>query len=165
MDPLIITLRFLHIGGAVAWVGGIFFFLAVMDPLLRRLPPADAGALGRHLQLRTKMHLFIPVTALLTVGAGIWLSFLVGADKFAGAGGMVFNIGSAAGILTLVPGIAAGVVSARMRKDARAFEAKPDPALGLAMGRRARRISMLTKIAAGFMAVALFCMSTFQYWV
>lgn len=164
MDFLIVTLRFLHIAGAVAWVGGVFFFLAVLDPLLRKITPQEAGLIERHLALRTKMAVFFPVGAVLTVGAGLWLSFLVGTDEWTGAMAVVFNVGSGAGVLALVPGIMSGVQSAKMRKDAAAYEAKPSPELGQALAARGRKMSVLTKVTAGLMVLALFGMSTFRYW-
>jgi uncharacterized membrane protein len=162
-DPLVVTLRFLHIAAAVAWVGGTFFWLAVVDPMMRRIPPQDAGALGRHFALRSKLAFFFPVAAVLTVGAGTWLMFVVGADRYPGLQGLVFNIGSTAGGLAIVPGIMAGVQSKRMRDAARRFEAKPDPAIAQSMAARARRLSVLTKVTAGLMVVGVFGMATFQY--
>jgi putative copper export protein len=41
------TLVFLHVLGACVWLGGLTFFAAVVVPLVRRMPPADAAPLIR----------------------------------------------------------------------------------------------------------------------
>jgi len=167
MDPVIVTLRFLHIGGAVAWAGGAFFFLSVLDPMLKKIPPQDAGLIGRHLALRTKMALFFPIGALLTIGAGFALLAMMGEqiDAYSPSQRTIFHLGTGLGLLALVPGIMSGVQSGKMRKDAAAYEAKPSPELGQAMAARGRKLSVLTKVTAGLMVLALFGMSTFRYWV
>lgn len=167
VELLVSVLRFVHITAAVAWVGGVFFFLAVLDPLLKRVGPEEAGRLGRHLALRTRMSLFFPVSAILAVGGGLALFGVMEAHRmypFSTAQGIVFQVGAIAGLVAIIPGIASGLQSARMKHEAAAFEAKPNATLGKAMGARAALLSRLTKVTGGLMVVALFGMGTFRYW-
>lgn len=69
MDVLLIAMRIIHIGSAMAWFGG-----AIMGSFFLQPTAAALGASGQsfmeHLLSRRKMGIFFPVVAGLTILSG-----------------------------------------------------------------------------------------------
>lgn len=167
MDLLGAILRLVHILAAIAWVGGAFFVLAVLDPLMGRLSAAEGNRFMRHIQLRTKLAAYFPVAAVLSVVAGFLLFLHLGEarPRMDTPSGQVFHLGVAAGILGLVWGGAMeGRLNGRIGKLARRIEAGPaDPALETQMTAMSARLRSASRVSGALLLVAAFGMATFRY--
>jgi hypothetical protein len=69
MDPLLIVLRIVHVGAAMAWFGGAVIGSFFLVPTAKDLGPA-AGPFMEHLTKRRRMGVFFPIVAALTILAG-----------------------------------------------------------------------------------------------
>lgn len=109
MDILLIVLRLVHIVAAVVWVGAGATQLFILGPALEK-----SGETGmRFTKTLASMPVFrmiFPMTAGITMLAGILLYITGSADHFSRTGNMVLGIGALAGILA---GIHGGAVTGR----------------------------------------------------
>lgn len=109
MDILLIVLRLVHIVAAVVWVGAGAVQLFILAPAF-----AKAGESGlRFSKVLTTIPAFrmlFPMTAGITMLAGILLYITGSANHFSQVGNMVLGIGALAGILA---GIHGGAVTGR----------------------------------------------------
>jgi uncharacterized membrane protein len=78
---LIIGLRLIHILAGIFWVGTTLFFAFFLAPALGSAGPAAGPVMGG-LQRRGMMTA-LPVSALLTLGSGVWLYQLVSGGSLA----------------------------------------------------------------------------------
>lgn len=166
MDAIAILLRFLHIGAAISWVGSAFFVLAILDPMAMRMGPVEANRLHRHLVLRSKFGVFFPVTAILTVVAGLVLYWWVnpGIKALGSTQGIVFHVGVLFGILALIwGGSMEGRLVGKMRKLSEAIQGNPTPAQEQEFTAIAHKLSSANKVSGVLLIIAMFGMSTFQY--
>jgi uncharacterized membrane protein len=168
VDLLTIVLRFVHILAAIAWAGGGLFVLAVLDPMMGRISAAEGNRFMRHIQLRTKLAAYFPVTAVLTVVAGIVLYFVVDGRTLypmSTTQGQVFHVGMVFGVLALVWGGAMeGRLNGKLGKLARRVEGKAaDPGLEAEMTLLGGKLRGATRVSGALLLVAIFGMSTFQY--
>lgn len=81
MQILIIGLRLIHILAGIFWVGTTLFFAFFLAPALGSAGPAAGPVMGG-LQRRGMMTA-LPVSALLTLGSGVWLYQLVSGGSLA----------------------------------------------------------------------------------
>src|SRR5262245_12376373 len=99
-------LRLVHVVGGVFWVGSVLFVTFVLMPTLRRAGPAGVAIMK---DLGRRMSMIMIVSAILTMGAGIWLMMI----QSGGAPGVwmlspmgrTFGIGGALAILAFLLGI------------------------------------------------------------
>jgi uncharacterized membrane protein len=81
VETLIIVLRLIHILAGIFWVGTTLFLAFFLAPALGSAGPAAGPVMGG-LQRRGMMTA-LPVSALLTLGSGIWLYQLVSGGSIA----------------------------------------------------------------------------------
>jgi hypothetical protein len=107
MDWLMILLRIVHIGSAMAWFGGAIFGAFFISPTAKALGK-DAQAFMDHLLTRRRMGVFFPVVAGLTIlsGAALYWRDSGGLQLawITTPTGLGFSIGALAGIATFVGG-------------------------------------------------------------
>ena len=167
MNTLQITLRIIHIVGAVYWGGAIIFNAAFLFPAMRDAGP-DGAKVGAAI-MRRHFTEITPVIALLTIVAGLWLfmraSAGAGAHYMSTGPAIAYSIGGFAGIVALI--IGATVMRPSMNKAmalsqsaATSPPAERERWLAAAQALRARAgkagnvVSVLLVIAAVAMAVA-----------
>ena len=116
MANLIPILRFLHIAGAIFWVGASFFMVFFLEPTVRSLGP-DGGKFMQRLLGGTRFSLAIAAASLITVLAGLTMYFPVTASSpqvMLGAR-LPLTIGSIAGIVaSVIGGAMQGRASSRL---------------------------------------------------
>lgn len=108
MDWLHIVLRVVHIGAGIFWVGSATFLLVFVEPTVHALGP-QAGPFMAHLNQARKMPTIIAGSAILTIGAGIWLYWLdtngFDLDIITTPVGVGFTVGALAAIVAFVVGL------------------------------------------------------------
>lgn len=107
MDPLILTLRLVHILAGTLWVGIAAFNPFFLMPALQEAGP-EAGKVMIVLQRRGLMTL-LPVLALFNIVSGLGLLWLVSGrspDFFTSPAGHTLSMGAALALVAFVIGIA-----------------------------------------------------------
>lgn len=123
-------LRFVHILGAAAWVGGVVLWTLVLAPALVGRGPPEARR--RAIEVAEKaLPTYFTLTALVTLGFGAWLYARrnTWANTFAlltdpgGSYGRMFLVAGACGVLMLVLGTA--IVAPGLRRILRLLATMP----------------------------------------
>jgi hypothetical protein len=108
MDPLLIALRIIHVGSAMAWFGGAIIGGFFLFPTARALGPAAQPFMDQ-LMKRRRMGVFFPIAAALTVlaGAALYWRDSDGLDPawIGSPTGLAFTIGGLAAIIAFVGGM------------------------------------------------------------
>lgn len=111
MDIVLVLGRLIHIFAAVVWAGSGFFSVMVLLPHLIRMG-TDASKFMASLATNRGFAMIFPVSAGLTMLAGLYLYFRPGASGvFSSAGWAVLSIGALAGIAA---GVHGGAVQGRV---------------------------------------------------
>jgi hypothetical protein len=108
MDPLLVVLRLLHIGGGVLWVGAAWTLFLFVDPTLRALGADTEKSFTQYVTRQRRLDKIIFGATIVTVGAGAILYWIdmqrVGPAWFQTGFGIAISIGAAAGILAFLLG-------------------------------------------------------------
>ena len=165
---MVYVLRLIHIIGGVFWVGAAMFATYLLAPALRAVGPG-AGPVMNQLARVRKMPLVMTVSAIATMGAGIWLLVLDSAGSqgewMRSGAGRTFSIGAALAILAFVIGLAVnGPTAARLGAIGVAVAAHGGPPtaeesaemqrLQARMGVASQVVTLLLVLTTGAMAVA-----------
>lgn len=165
MDIYMIILRLLHIFAGIFWVGTAFFFVLFLEPTITAAGPAGGTVMG-HLTL-TRFPLVMAVSSILTVAAG-FLMYLIDSGGFqinwiSTASGVAITIGSLAGILAFLLGLAVQApASARMaalQKEIQAAGRPPTPSQMAELHVLLDRISNASRWGAVLMVIAVIGMA------
>jgi hypothetical protein len=113
---MIYVLRLVHIISGVFWVGSVMFTSLLLAPTLRALGPGAGPVMNQLVKVR-KLPMVMMASALLTVGAGLWL-FLIDMNVSDGAfmrsrSGQTFSAGAVFAILAFVLGMAVNAPTAK----------------------------------------------------
>jgi uncharacterized membrane protein len=170
MDPLLITLRIIHIGSAMTWFGGSIlasFFV---------LPTAEAlGKSGQpfmdHLVNRRRMGIFFPIVAGLTImsGAALYWRDSAGLSMawITSPTGLGFTIGGLAAIIAFVLGfilIGPSVADQTAVENELAHgDGVPTEAQRRRLERAARRMQLANRIDLPLLLVAGLSMAVARY--
>lgn len=107
MDPLMITLRLIHVVSGALWVGMVVFTTFYMMPAVQEAGP-EGGKVMAAIQRRGIMTL-MPILAVAALISGIWLYIRVAAGthgEFARSPtGMAFGLGGLAAIVAWLLGM------------------------------------------------------------
>jgi hypothetical protein len=168
MDPLLLTLRLVHILAGTLWVGIAVFNPFFLMPTLQEAGPDAGGKVMAVLQRRGLMTL-LPLLALLTILSGLGLFWRVSAGSagfFTSPTGHTLSMGAALAIVAFVIGMAI-TRPAMLRAGATMQSLSPSTAaeerarvmaevqrLRQRGARSAQIVAVLLLIAAGLMAVA-----------
>jgi uncharacterized membrane protein len=111
MDVYLVVMRLIHIVAAFIWFGTGFYSSVFLFPTLVKMG-ADANNFVQVLVKNRLFAMIFPVSAVLTVVAGILLYLRPGASgPFTGTGWAVLSVGAVAGILAIGHG---GAVMGRL---------------------------------------------------
>src|SRR5690348_12410249 len=170
MHAELLLLRFIHVVGAIVWVGGgayaAFFLIPALLPNPSLIPQVMEG-----LQ-RRKVFVILPTVGLLVVLSGIRLLWIDSAgfdESFLSTGaGRTFSIGGTAGILAfLVQVLVQRPAGARLSKIAAALagnlSAEESQRLTSDADRMRRRNAWGVQAAVGFGLLAATAMSIARY--
>ncbi len=107
MEILYITLRTVHVLGAVFWAGATFLLLFFLEPAARDSGPAGREVLGN--MVRRGYSGFVANVALVTILTGFWLIWRMSghfSPAFMGStAGMLLSVGMLTGVLALGTGV------------------------------------------------------------
>ncbi len=107
MDWLIIALRVVHVGSAMAWFGGAIFGSFFLAPTAKALG-REAQPFMDHMARKRRIGVFFPIVAVLTVSSGAALYWRdsggLQLSWITTPTGLGFTIGALAGIATFVGG-------------------------------------------------------------
>jgi uncharacterized membrane protein len=169
MDIALIVARVLHIGAGVFWAGTLFFLGRFLLPAL-----GDSGPAGGQVMAALAKRGFttaIPVAAILTVLAGIFLFYRVSAgfdNVYMGSGpGITYSIGGTSAIIALI--IGATIVRSSVEKMLKLGErmqgaTESDRAAIMAeMTSLRQRGSGATRIVSVLLMITVFCMAIGRY--
>lgn len=105
---MLMLMRILHIGLGVFWAGTLFFTAFFLFPAMRDAGP-DGAKVGAQLMKRN-FTTIMPVTAIVTILAGLWLYWRVSGgfqpDYMRTTTAMSYGTGGATAILALIIGLA-----------------------------------------------------------
>jgi len=169
MDVALIVARVLHIGGGVFWAGTLFFLSRFLMPAI-----ADAGPAGGQVMQALAKRGFttaLPVAAIITVLAGIYLMYRVSAGVdgvYMGSGsGITFSTGAAAALIAMAIGstVVRGSVE-KMLKLGPQLQSAPESeraALMAEMTALRQRGAGATRIVSVLLMITVFCMAIGRY--
>jgi hypothetical protein len=152
---VITFLRLVHISAGVFWAGGAMVMGWFIAPSARRTGPA-AGPFMQTL-LRARIADFMFGSALVTVGAGLWLLFATGGVR-SGWHGWALNLGALSGITALAIGASLQrPTAAKVQKLGEAIAAAggPSPAQAEEMAGLQGRLGQLGSVTALLTAAAV----------
>lgn len=169
MDPLLATLRLVHIAGGVYWAGAIFFTVLFLEPSVRAAGP-DGAKVMQGIQQR-KFMVITPIVALLTLISGFWLYWRMGWMSPGAASSPIAMTLGAGGIAASVAFVIGYFVTrpAMLRAGALAAAVPPTPdgpdkqALMAQIDRLRTRARVSGRWVAAFLAVAVFTMAVGRY--
>jgi hypothetical protein len=170
MDALVIILRIVHVGSAMAWFGGAVVGGFFLNPTAKALGPA-AGPFMEHLLKRRRMGVFFPIVAALTIlaGAGLYWRDSNGLDPawIGSPSGLAFTIGGLAAIVAFVGGmilIGPGVAEqAAVQRELAATGDSPSESQRTRLERADRRMQLATRIDLPLILVAGLTMAVGRY--
>lgn len=168
MDYLFLTLRIVHIGAGVFWVGGTLmmtFFIAPTVGALGEAGPKFVAHLVRNLKFTTRMSIAAGLTAL----AGLWL-YWIDSNGFQSAWmssgvGTGFGIGSGFGAIGFAFGILIGRTTNALVQLGGQIQGKPTPEQVVQLQSLQSRQKMYSKITATALILSLLFMAIARYLV
>lgn len=170
MDPLLVTLRLLHIVLGSIWVGIIVFNAIFLGPTVAELGP-DGGKVMGALQRRGMMT-FLPAIGLLTLLSGAWLLYQasIGFEGayFRSGPGHAYSMGGGLAILGFLLGV--GVMRPAMMRVmaiaqgmAQVTDDAPRAAHQAEMQKLRARASTMGRVIAGLLVLATALMAVARY--
>ncbi len=167
MNSLVIVLRLIHILSGAFWVGSNILFVYFISPTV-----AATGESGQkfiaYLMTRSKVHLIIIGSAILTVLAGGSLYWIdSGGFKsgwFGSPASWGFGIGGILALVGLVFGILVGKNSNQLGQLAAQIQGKPTPEQMAKIQAAQRQLKFQSPISSIVLILALACMATARYW-
>jgi putative copper export protein len=170
MNLYMIILRAIHVAAAVFWVGGTFFFLAVISPTVQEAGPAG-GQFMQRLAASGRITARFTLAAILTALSGLLMYWSV-SGGFNGTWlrtgyGIVLTIGAVAGLLALGHGFFASRPASdrlgALAKEMIARNGPPTPEQMKEAQALSAKVGSFAVQTAVIMSVALLAMGTAQY--
>jgi uncharacterized membrane protein len=135
---MLMLMRVLHIVLGTFWVGTLLFTALFLFPAMRDAGP-DGAKVGAQLMKRNFVNI-MPIAAIITILAGVWLLWKVSGgfeNGYMGTGpGKAYSLGGATAIIALIIGLS--VVRPSMLKAARLSQTGEPQAMAEAGALRAR---------------------------
>ena len=162
-------LRLVHIVFGVFWVGSVLFATFLLMPSIRRSGPAGMAVMK---DLGRRVSLFMMVSAILTIGAGIWLMMIFsgGAPQvwMRSTPGRTFGIGGGLAILALIVGMVVNAPAANRMSAIGATVAKrggpPTAEEAAELERLQSRLGVASVAVALLLLLATAAMAVARYW-
>lgn len=169
-DPLGLFVRVAHIYCGVFWAGAGIMLAAFIEPAVGALGP-HGGKFMQRLMGPGRFGLFMTAAALVTAGTGVTLLwFGAGANWarwWASADGQAIVIGSVAGLVALIGGLAVNAPTAgRLARIAHEVEAAGTPPRDdqvAEMARLQKRLHAATIVSAVLLTVSVVAMAAAHY--
>lgn len=169
MDWLVIVLRILHIGSAIAWVGGSAVFTFYIEPTLGALGP-DAEKVTGELVQRRQLPRYFQIASTTTVLAGAVLYWIDSSGLqlswITSPTGLAFTIAALAAIVAWLGGAAIGRTVERVATIGGEIKAAGGPPSAELMGRMhaaQERLRQLGLVDFSLLVVAVIGMAVARY--
>ncbi len=168
MDYLFLTLRVVHIGAGIFWVGGTLmmtFFIAPTVGAMGEAGPKFVAHLVRNLKFTTRMSVAAGLTAL----AGVWL-YWIDSNGFqsawmASGAGTGFGVGSAFGVIGFIFGILIGRTTNALVNLGGQIQGKPSPEQAMQLQMLQRRQALFSRVTAASLILSVVFMSVARFLV
>lgn len=168
----ILVLRFIHIIASVCWAGGGFIFFLFVEPTAKALAPTGMQFV-QHMVAKRRFSMFMVISSTLTVlsgalliwqrAGGRWLDYVQTGP------GLVFTIGSAAGVLVYFIGMFGvnprAVRLGKLGAEIQAAGGPPTPTQSAELHKLDREMSVLSLADFLIVALSLGLMSSARFWV
>ncbi len=170
MDPVLITLRVIHVGAAMTWFGGAILSSFFLQPTVNALGVAGQPFM-EHLMKRRKLGVMFPIVSALTVIAGAVLYWRDSAglqlDWITSPTGLAFTLGGLAAIIAFVGGgvlVGPGIVEQTVvRGELAQGNGIPTPAQQERLDRADRRLKLAGRIDLPLLLLAGLTMAVARY--
>jgi len=166
----LLVLRLVHVLGGILWVGGSLLNVLFFVPALGAAGPAAGPVMG-HLRAR-RLHVIMPVVALLTVLSGLRLLWIVSGDFqaawFATGAGATYTVSGALALIAFLIGVAwVAPAARRMGGIGPALVSAPDDAtrasLQAELARMQKQLQRLGTVATVMITLAAAGMAVARY--
>lgn len=168
----LLILRLLHIIASVCWAGGAIVFFLFVEPTAKALAPSGMEFV-QHMVTKRRFSIYMVISSTLTVltggmllwrhASGNWLDYVQTGP------GLIFTLGSAAGVLVYFIGLLGinprALKLAKLGEQIQAGGSPPTPAQGALLQKLDREMSRLSLADFVLVALSLLLMSTARYWV
>jgi hypothetical protein len=170
MDPVLLILRIIHVGAAMAWFGGAIVGGFFLFPTAEALGPAGAPFMD-YLTKRRRIGAYFPFVAFLTILAGAAL-YWRDSDGLNGAwiaspSGLAFTIGGLAAIVAFVGGMIligpGAAAQAAIQKELAASGGPPSAEQSARLAWAAGRLRLASRIDLPLLLVAGLTMAVGRY--
>jgi hypothetical protein len=170
MDSLLIVLRVVHVGAAMAWFGGAIVGGFFLFPTARALGPA-AQPFMEHLTKRRRIGAYFPIVAALTILAGAALYWRdsngMNSAWISSPSGLAFTIGGVAATVAFVGGMIligpSAAEQAAVQKELAASGGAPSGAQLERLARADRRMRLASRIDLPLLLLAGLTMAVGRY--
>lgn len=166
MNALIIVLRLIHIIGGVFWVGTALLMTFFITPSIQATAEAGQKFLG-HLLTKTLLGQVHGLSAVLTVLAGASLYWIDSqgftSDWMTSGAGLGFGIGGLFGLLGVITSII-HALNLRALATAAQVQGEPTPEQMDKIQAAQKRLSVVGRVDAAVLILALIFMATARYW-
>jgi uncharacterized membrane protein len=168
---VILFLRILHIVAGVLWAGAAIVYVTHVKPAVQLIGPAGPMFMQAYIG-RRKYPLFMQVSSILCVGAGVIMYWLASGglsmEWITSGPGLGYTIGSVAGLLSFFLGaFFIGPRAGRLGGLGQAIAAAggpPSAAQGEEMQRLESEIGRYEAVEFVLLVIALMTMATARYW-
>jgi hypothetical protein len=169
MNGLLVTLRLVHIGGGILWVGFAVFMVVILGPALERMGPDGSKVMPA---IGPRLHTTImPLIATLTLLSGFGLYWIMSdglsSPYVHSVSGMTFGFGGLAALTAFLIGLI--LIKPAMTKAMALGQAlgsaptEQQAAIGSEARRHRDRALRGSKVATALLLVATACMAVARY--
>lgn len=163
MTLIFSILRVAHIVSGILWAGGALALTLFVAPTMSATGDAGKQFAG-HLITKTRFSLYMMVTGLITVLAGLVL-YGIDSNWFQSAWmktgtGIGFGVGSAAGIAAFIFGVMLGNANKALAALGAQIQGKPTAEQMTAMQGLLKQQAMVTRLNMIFMFISIFMMAS-----
>jgi hypothetical protein len=168
MEYLKITLRLIHIGSGVFWVGSALFIAFFVTPSVKATAEVGQKFMS-YLVTKARLTLTLSTFASLTILSGGWLYWidangnLTSGWALSGAG-LGFGIGGLFGLIGMVFGMLIGKYVSILGNLGAQIQGKPTPEQMSQIQAAQKQLGIVSPISTVSVIIALICMATARYW-
>ena len=170
MDPLLLLLRIVHVGSAMAWFGGAVIGAFFLFPTARALGPAAHGFMT-HLEKVRRIGIYFPIVAALAILSGAALYWRdsngLSSSWVSSPSGLTFGLGGLAALAAFVGGMIliapSSAEQAKIGKELAERGGEPTAAQRERLERADRRMQLATRIDLPLILLAGLTMAVGRY--
>ena len=173
LEPFWFVFRLIHILAGVAWVGGVFLFVAFIQPSAAAIGPAAGPMMGQLLGVRKLVDRFL-LMAGITIAAGLTMYVKLGTDAPSFGDWVTTGYGLALtiGMLTAIAAVTIGASVTRpnlkalmaLQRQVADGGTPPTPAQGAEIASRQTTLKVMGRISLALLILSVAAMATAKTW-